>query len=233
MALTDNIISYYKLDGNSNDSVGSNNGTDTNISYVNGKIEQSASLNNSHSSQITFGTQQTITTLSFWCNLTQVVDGTSGYTLFRATSPDHTLQAAPTTGKILIYDGSNRTANNTWITGSWVNYVFVYTTSGGNGYNIYLNGSFLEKLSTGGQLQFNQIGRSGNFSMEGYIDEIGIWSRALTTDEITELYNNGSGLQYPFSVETGNIKKLNGILWANLKKVNGIAVANINKINGI
>jgi hypothetical protein len=30
------------------------------------------------------------------------------------------------------------------------------------------------------------------------LDEIGIWNRALTGTEITDLYNSGSGLTYPF-----------------------------------
>ena len=29
-----NFLSHYKFDANSNDSIGTNNGTDTNISYV-------------------------------------------------------------------------------------------------------------------------------------------------------------------------------------------------------
>lgn len=33
-----------------------------------------------------------------------------------------------------------------------------------------------------------------------HIDEIGFWDRALTGDEVTELYNGGAGLAYPFSV---------------------------------
>jgi hypothetical protein len=31
---------------------------------------------------------------------------------------------------------------------------------------------------------------------EGKIDEVSIWNRALTEDEIENLYNNGNGLQY-------------------------------------
>lgn len=45
MALTDNLVSYYKLDSNSNDSVGTNNGTDTAVSYVSGKIGNAGSYN--------------------------------------------------------------------------------------------------------------------------------------------------------------------------------------------
>lgn len=33
----------------------------------------------------------------------------------------------------------------------------------------------------------------------GYIDETAIWSRALSGAEVTELYNGGAGLEYPFS----------------------------------
>jgi len=34
MALTTDLEAYYKLDGNSDDSVGSNDWTDSNITYV-------------------------------------------------------------------------------------------------------------------------------------------------------------------------------------------------------
>jgi len=34
---------------------------------------------------------------------------------------------------------------------------------------------------------------------DGKIDEIGLWSRALTSDEVTELYNSGAGFTYPFT----------------------------------
>jgi hypothetical protein len=34
--------------------------------------------------------------------------------------------------------------------------------------------------------------------MDGEIDEVGVWRRALTASEITQLYNSGAGLTYPF-----------------------------------
>ena len=39
----------------------------------------------------------------------------------------------------------------------------------------------------------------GNDSSVGAIDMAGIWSRALSADEISELYNSGNGLAYPFA----------------------------------
>lgn len=34
------------------------------------------------------------------------------------------------------------------------------------------------------------------YEIDGIIDEIGIWSRVLTYDEVQELYNSGNGLSY-------------------------------------
>jgi len=33
----------------------------------------------------------------------------------------------------------------------------------------------------------------------GSLDEVGIWNRALTDTEVSQLYNSGSGRSYPFS----------------------------------
>ncbi len=37
-----------------------------------------------------------------------------------------------------------------------------------------------------------------NYSFDGILDEIGIWNKALTTSEVSQLYNSGNGLSYPF-----------------------------------
>ena len=73
MALTDNLIAYYKLDGNSNDSVGSNNGSDTDITYAagNGILVQGAGFNKT-TSKIDVGSFGALTdySISFWVKLT-------------------------------------------------------------------------------------------------------------------------------------------------------------------
>jgi hypothetical protein len=33
---------------------------------------------------------------------------------------------------------------------------------------------------------------------DGTIDEVGIWNRSLSSSEVSELYNGGSGASYPF-----------------------------------
>ena len=38
---------------------------------------------------------------------------------------------------------------------------------------------------------------TGAFSIDGALDEVGVWNRLLTPAEITELYNGGNGIGYP------------------------------------
>lgn len=80
MALTDNLICYYKLDGDSTDIFGSN-GTDTNITYssANGKLTQGAWFNGTSSKIVNNGivsllANSTVGTISFWANITSTGD---------------------------------------------------------------------------------------------------------------------------------------------------------------
>lgn len=46
--------------------------------------------------------------------------------------------------------------------------------------------------------------RTYRYAFDGKVDEVGIWSRKLSDDEITELYNKGAGLTYePISYKLG------------------------------
>jgi hypothetical protein len=46
--------------------------------------------------------------------------------------------------------------------------------------------------------------KNGNqYFMDGRIDEVGLWKRALTDDELAQLFNGGAGLTYPFGKTAG------------------------------
>jgi len=87
---------------------------------------------------------------------------------------------------------------------TWYHYVFV---ADGTNISIYVNGvlraqdSFAHDIYYGTDCVFIIGGRdsANGWCFNGRMDEIGIWNRALTTDEITELYNSGSGKFYNFS----------------------------------
>lgn len=57
------------------------------------------------------------------------------------------------------------------------------------------------------------IGRSNTANMDGLLDEVAIWKRVLTSVEIADLYNSGSGRDYAYisggSSITGNLSVTN------------------------
>jgi len=71
---------------------------------------------------------------------------------------------------------------------------------------IYLNNSAVQTVSIAAHAAKNfyhsfehRIGiLSYNYSFDGTLDEIGIWNKALTTSEVSQLCNSGNGLSYPF-----------------------------------
>lgn len=219
MALTDNLISYWKMEGNSNDSVGSNNGTDTNISYglSTGKILQGAALTAQTSGGgIDVGNAADLRTtgdftISMWIYLTSDAESSFFSGGGQSTTPfnNFALWYFPTQG---ILWRIRDTAGNLPVniihtfstTGAWTHIVarisgtaaslYVNNVSAGTGTFSGTRNSLTNNNIIGGGFQ-----DSGERIMDGNIDEVGFWSRAITTDEIAELYNGGAGLTYPFT----------------------------------
>lgn len=214
MALRDNIVAYYKLDGNSNDSVGTNNGTDTAITYsvANGKINQGAGYNGS-TSKITisdasvlkpatnFSINLWIYPTSFALNFIGLFDKYVGSTSGYAIDIQSSANKLP---RFLIYNGANTNiiattalAINTW-------YMITATYDGANA-KIYVNGILEATTSTSGSVVTGTdnptIGGDGVSTnlFTGNIDEVGFWNKPLISSEISQLYNGGKGLQYPFN----------------------------------
>lgn len=88
---------------------------------------------------------------------------------------------------------------------TWVHAVAVY--DGGTGIKIYIDGVERANNPTYGSPLSSTvnglIGKAANGNtrnFDGKIDEVAIWDRALTAQEISVLYNSGNGLQYPYNV---------------------------------
>ena len=215
MALQDNLVAYYKLDGNSNDSVGSNNGTDTSITYslANGKIDQGAGFTISPRSIIVSGSNVGISgssprTVCFWA---KVISGTSllGWGLESAGL----LFVLQLSGTNYYFYGNNRDINTGVAYDN--NWNFHCVTYDGTTLKWYLNNSIIasQALSlntTDTPLSIGSANRNNTgYNYNGLIDEVGIWSRALSSTEVGELYNSGAGLTYPFTkTATGNFFQL-------------------------
>ncbi len=216
MALITNLVSYWKLDGNSNDSVASNNGTDTAISYsvANGKLSQGAGFNGT-TSKITFPNLPTSGSSAFSITAWIKTSGSNSLqfpiVVYGASSADNSVffrtntNATPANCTLHadFYGGGGGIDSSTAIAdGNW-HYAVVTYGGAGTPFKIYIDGvlnatgsNYTGNITSGN----NYIGYDGGAFYNGAIDEVGIWSRALTALEITSLYNTYTGLTYPFII---------------------------------
>lgn len=228
MALTDNLISYYNLDSNANDSVGGINGTVTTPANVAAKISNGYDFNGS-SDSITFAANWLTSgdwTISCWINPDDV-------TQFGVIVVDRPTTAGP--GVII----SAETINARWWTGTgnnirmgvtgnilsastWQHIVVTYT-SGTNTLLVYYNGSAVGTTNSNNTsgITGRSFGNGAGNYYKGILDEVGIWSRALDSSEVSTLYNSGSGLTYPFAAGGTNFQINIGDSW---KEIAGIQI---------
>jgi hypothetical protein len=209
MALTDNIAHYWKLDessGNASDSVGSVTLTNTNtITYSSGKINNGANLValSNHRFVASSFTITAAFSISFWMYRTSAWVG--GYMF---SSPTVSSTACI---QITVRTDDNKIAYSNFInevvsasTVAATTWTHVVVTSDGTNSVIYINGSSDATSSSVGHTSsaqtYNLGRRSDNDTAyyDGSLDEVGIWDRALTSGEVTSLYNSGTGSQYPF-----------------------------------
>jgi len=97
----------------------------------------------------------------------------------------------------------------TFITNTWYHFAGVLNNTNKT-YTVYRNGAVLSAVSftsltaPGENFQGFAIDGSGQSTNGEYgvpctFDAVGLWNRALSASEITTLYNNGNGIQYPFT----------------------------------
>lgn len=216
MALISGINAYWKLDGNSNDSVGSLNGTDTSISYSNsyGIINQGAY--NSSTGGILFPSNAALDitnnfTISFWMKRDSSLVNAYILSKRNAALTDNiwSVVYSFTSDKVAFYCNADRTGSDPYslsqLTISDENWHHVVYTYDGTDFKGYLDNSLvvntaisfsLGTASTGLQV-FSLNGAAYFFT--GKLDEIGIWGTAKDATEVSQLYNAGLGFQYPFS----------------------------------
>jgi|DEB0MinimDraft_6_1074348.scaffolds.fasta_scaffold54255_2 hypothetical protein len=86
-------------------------------------------------------------------------------------------------------------------TATWYHIVATMNYSTG-ALSVYVNGSLEGTATNTGLVHSNVIVQFGRFNspfgqfFNGILDEVGIWSRELSSTDVTNLYNSGSGLAY-------------------------------------
>lgn len=210
MALTDNLISYYKLDGNSNDSVSSNNGTDTLVLYDNayGKINQGAYIGTGAKIVLPSAVKQSgAMTFNCWAYFTLTVTGTDYYLTsdWSGTGRNYLFSFMDSKARAVFGNGaSNQDADLFSSTLSTNTKYMITMTRNGTSHKLYVNGSMVASqtgsYSGGATSNPTHLGNDNlaGSPLSGGIDESGFWSRELSSTEITELYNSGNGKTLPF-----------------------------------
>ena len=264
MALIDNLVSYWKLDessGNAADAHGSNTLTNNNTTaYVAAKLNNGAdfeaassnffSIADASQSGLDFSTALSV---SMWFKfesfgasydpLMNKTDNNQESWIFTYRNGTNTLRFDPdqsgngTTTEALSVSWTPSTA-------TWYHIVMAWDGSDKTA-RFYVNGSqqgtdqvgtVVSSLYNGtAPFQIGQNPRDTSVEIDGVMDEVGVWSRRITSAEVTSLYNGGTPLPYPLTVVSGpaNVKTWNGLATASVKTINGLAIASVKTKNGL
>ena len=245
MALIDSILCNYKFDANANDDANSYNGTVNSATWgagygkITGGYYFAGSQDIDISADSEFSPFYNDMSFSAWIKIDNTSTRHGIFGKGAASNYEYLLEINASKVRMLGWKLSGKESCNfsgsTTITTAWTHVVVtIDNSSDSNNVKIYVNGSF----DTTGSMAISQMGDGtdkmhiGNglgVYMVGYIDEPAVWNKVLTSTEITELYNSGDGLQYPFSA-TGWTGTIIGV--TDPTHVNGIAVADIDTING-
>lgn len=226
MALTDSLISYWKLDeasGPATDSHGANTLTQFGVGSIGtaaGKINTARVWTHSQSVVLDIADNASLSTgdidftFAAWVQITTKNPGDNQYVASKANS-DPTLEWAlfwrgfGGTDRFRFSIGANFAVNvdannlGSPSTGVWY-YVVCWHDSAADTINIQVNNGTVDSQATGGMAPADtgsefQLGSFFfGFYWDGPIDECAFWKRVLTAQERSDLYNGGSGFAYPF-----------------------------------
>lgn len=222
MALTDNLIAYWKLNETSStrsDSVGTNHLTDVNSVGTNGgKRGKSALFVAVNAQYLTINDNTDLSTgdidftLAGWIRLTSKSaimrwgkwqTGALEYNIAYHTSDDRFRFEVSANG---TSTGASVVANNLGspTVEQWY-FLVVWHDATGNTINIQINNGTADSTAhSGGVFDSTapfRIGSNGDGATywNGRVDELGFWKRVLTANEKTTLYAGGTGTTYPFT----------------------------------
>lgn len=220
-----NIISYWNFDIDSLDQVGSNDGTDTSMSYVaSGGIGNVADFTAGTTSKITvaddnslsFGNSTTDSACSFLCRVK--LSATTGVIQFirkgaAATLREYVLRYNSGKLEMRFFDQSSggyieATFTVSLSAGTWYEFGGTYNGSGSqSGIEIYKDGALLAATKTlsgsytamenqSDPLVFGNISDNTTQALNGYMDETAIFDKELTALEFYEIYRKHQSGQY-------------------------------------
>lgn len=214
--LSTSLVSYWELEESSGtrvDSHGSNDLTDNNtVTSGTGIQGTAADFEDANSEYLTDPNtgQYDVTSgsVSVWVKIENFSVGTISPGIWSTTLSNAsatggvTLRYSYIDKKVNFYvgnSGGGYTESTTALTtGTWYHIVATWTPSA---IKVYVNGSnegtdsTVSTVTAGTTLHIGKDAPNARY-FDGLIDEVGFWSKELSSTEVTDLYNSGSGIPY-------------------------------------
>jgi hypothetical protein len=216
--LNNSLYAVYKAESNANDSLGTYNGTaQGGLTYTAGKSGNAFTFNGTNADILLSNGAWNLTgdfSISMWTNWGR--NNTSQILMANMTiNPNQRGWFIEHAAGTLRFRGFNSSGGNAFYINygytpplnTWVHYTFVHKN---NDNQMYINGvQVLGDTSSSTHVAYE----STNWPMIGAnrytptiyqefflgkLDAVSVWNRALTTAEVTDLYNTGTGKFYPY-----------------------------------
>jgi hypothetical protein len=195
--ITSGLVAYWKMDDGSGTTVTDSSGNGHHGTFIGspiwvaGKYGGGLKGNNSGFEAV-FNFSPTNFTVAYWIYPTKVDDLQSAVGANGCYWGGFVSTAVSGGGAYIGTDMGTRigpTANDTYVVNQWIHIVFTYNAGVGN---FYKNGVLIaSKSGMKAPVAWTKFGNiNGSNSLQAILDEVCIYSRALSQDDVTALYYN-------------------------------------------
>lgn len=213
------LLAWYSMGEASGNALDSHTGGYTltqsgTVGSTTGKVGNARSFNGSASNHLSSSNSVFQFSATFYGALWVRITGSTGNNqnvlgrwLFNTNNRSYqlTFTTSNTIVWVLSSNGTSSTAASTSLTVSETAFIEFYYDSVAGQIGIAKNGAAFTTTAFAGGLFVGSanfyVGRyqdsTSNSPLNGWLDELALWNRILTTDERTELYNSGAGRGYP------------------------------------
>ncbi|MFO7872656.1 MAG: LamG domain-containing protein, partial [Candidatus Undinarchaeales archaeon] len=211
-----NLTSYWKLEGDADDETGINNGTVTGATQVSGKFGDALNFDGDNDYVNVGKFQNTPTFFSAWIK-PNVQSGYSGIAIegyYYGSSKGWFTRYSSSTEKVYFAINNNSGDLTTWDSGAvappnkWHHIIVGFDDT-----NVYIYVNGIEHVNTthgfdmplefaNRDLLIGRAGYMGGDYMNGSIDDVAIYNRALSSEEVQDLYD-GAVAKYTTDINSG------------------------------
>jgi len=209
------MVSWWSMDetsGTRADSHGSNTLTDNNtVGYTTGKVSNAAYFTaaNHEYLSITDAAQSGLDTTtnyswSMWLYCHSEVSNSILMSKYAAGGEGYSFQASKASSFIRVMTAGDVSYDISYTWPSYDTWYHIAITKETKTFKFYINNTLAGTATvtgtyndnTSAEVRLCNMQKYTDNYLDGALDEVGVWTRAITTDEISSLYNSGNGLSY-------------------------------------